>query len=147
MQEQLEDTDDDEEDALDETSSVGHVVNAYQWLQVMSKTNTEKKSQKKNDRYNIKSKGDPPTLGEMQEKVRVLIKKAGPPATPRQKTQSKFGKTVADNTTSKSFKLQNTSPDNTDIHSILDTSVSLPTLDNNIIEDMKKIEWTLVCLS
>jgi len=42
MQEQPEDTDNDKEVAIDEASSFGHVVSAYQCSQEMSKTNTEK---------------------------------------------------------------------------------------------------------
>lgn len=66
MQEHSEDTDDDEEVALDEPSSSGNVVNAYQCLQSRSKMNTKKWPQKKNDRYNLRSKGAPLTLGEVQ---------------------------------------------------------------------------------
>ena len=78
MQEQPEDTDDSEEFALDETPSFVHVVNTYQCLQVISKTNTDKQPQKKNGHYNLRSKGAPSTLGEMKEKVRQLIKKVDP---------------------------------------------------------------------
>lgn len=63
MQEKLEDTSNDEDVAPDETSSYGHVVNAYQCSQVILKTNTKKQPQKKNDHYNIRIKGAPHTLG------------------------------------------------------------------------------------
>jgi len=74
----------------------------------------------------------------MQEKVGLLIKKVDPLAVPRQKTQSKFGKTTTYKTTSMSSKLQNTLPNNTDIYSNPNISVSLPPLDYNIVEDMKE---------
>ena len=51
MQEKLEETDNDEEVAPNEAPGSGHVVNAYQCSQVVSKTNTEKQPQKKNDHY------------------------------------------------------------------------------------------------
>jgi len=44
-----------------------------------------------------------------------------------------------------SSKLQNTLSDNMDICSTLDTSVSLPPLDYNIVEDMKK-NWVNISL-
>jgi len=86
MQEQLKDINDDEEVVVDEASSFGHVVNTYQCSQVMSKTNTEKKPQNKSNCYNIRSKGAPPTLGEMQEKMRLLMRKVDPPTALKQKT-------------------------------------------------------------
>lgn len=43
-----------------------------------------------------------------------------------------------DKHTSMGSKLQNTLPDNTNIRSTPDTSVSLPPLDYNIVDDMKK---------
>lgn len=99
IQEQLEDVDDNEEVSLDEAQSFGYVVNAYQCSQVISKMNTEKQPQKKNDHYNIRSKGDPPTLEEMHEKVRQLIKKVDPLATSKQQTQRKSGKTMTNKNT------------------------------------------------
>jgi len=40
--------------------------------------NTEKQPQNQNYRYHIRSKGAPPTLKEMQEKVSKLIKNVDP---------------------------------------------------------------------
>jgi len=99
-----------------------------------------KQPQKKNDRYNIRSKGAPPTLGEMQEKVRQLIKKVDPSAASKQQTQRKSGKTSVDKSASMSSKLHKTPPDITDIHSTMDTPVSLPPLDYNIVDNMKKTQ-------
>lgn len=65
MQEQPEDTNDDKEVVLNGTPSSRHVVDAYQCSQVILKMNIENKPQKQNDRYNLGSKGVPPTLGEM----------------------------------------------------------------------------------
>ena len=84
IQEKPKDTNDNEEVAPDEAPSSGHVVNAYQCLQVVSKTKIEKQPQKKNGRYNLRSKGDPPTLEEMQENVRQLINKSDPLAASKQ---------------------------------------------------------------
>lgn len=92
MQNQLEYTDNDEEVAPDEPSSSRHVVNAYQCSQMMSKMKTKKYPQNKTDHYNMRSKGAPPTLREMQEKIRLLIRKTNPPAAPKQKTQRKLGR-------------------------------------------------------
>jgi len=99
--------------------------------------NTGKQPQKKNDHYNLKSKGAPPTLGKMQEKMRQLMRKANPLATWKQETLSKSGKTAADKSTSMRSKLQNTPLDNTNIHSTPDTSVIQPLIDYDIVEDMK----------
>ncbi len=74
----------------------------------------------------------------MQEKVRQLIKKVDPPAASKQPTQSKFRKTTANKSTSIGSKLQKNPPDITSICSTPDTSVSLPPLDYNIVDDMKK---------
>ena len=95
----------------------------------MAKMNTEKQPQKQTHHYSLISKGAPPTLREMQEKVRLLIRKIDPPAPSKQQTQSKFGKRTTDKSTSMSRKLQTTSPDNTNIHSTLNISVSIPPLD------------------
>lgn len=65
MQEHMQDTNDDEEVAPDETQSSGNVMKAYKCWQVISKMNIEKHPQKQNDHYNLRSKGAPPTLGEM----------------------------------------------------------------------------------
>lgn len=138
MQEQLEDTNDDEEVAPDEPSSSGHVVNTYQCSQEMPKMNTKKQPQKKNDHYNLRSKWAPLTLGEAQENMRLLMRKVDPLATPKQKTQSKSQKIVADKSMSMSSKLQNTPPDNMDIRSTPDTSVRLPPMEYNIVDDMNK---------
>lgn len=138
IHEQSEDTDDNKEVSHDEAPCFGHVENAYKCSQVVSKMNTEKRLTKKNDRYNLRSKEVPPTLEDMQEKVRWLIKKADPPATWKQQTQSKSGKTMADKNTFVRNKLQNSLPDNTSICSTPDTSVILPPLDYNIVDDMKK---------
>jgi len=100
--------------------------------------NTKKKPQEKNDRYHLRSKGAPPKLEEMQEKVRQMIKKVEPLAASKQQTQSKSRKSSVDKSMSIGNKLQNTLPDSTNIHSTLDTSVSLPPLDYNIVDDMKK---------
>jgi len=70
--------------------------------------------------------------------MRLLIKKANPLDFQRQKTQSKSGKIAVDKTISMSSKLKNTLPENMDIRSTVDTSVSLPPLDYNIVDDMKK---------
>ena len=134
------DTDDDEEVAPNEPSSYGHVVNVYQCSQTMSKTNTKKQPQKQIDRYKLRSKGAPPTLGEIQENMRLLMRKANPPAAPKQKTQNKFGNTTVDKSTSMNNKLQNTPPDNMNIRSTPNTSVGLPPLDYNIFDDMKKTQ-------
>ena len=83
MQEQPEDIDNDEGIALDEASSSGHVVNTYQCSQAMLKMNTKKQPQNKNDRYNLRCKGDPPTLGEVQEKVSLILRKVDPPVAPK----------------------------------------------------------------
>jgi len=80
MQEKLEDIDDDEEVAPNEQSSSGSWVNVYQCSQAMPKTNTEKQLQKKNDRYNIRSKGASMTLREAQEKMRLVMTKDDPSA-------------------------------------------------------------------
>ena len=101
----------------------------YQFSQVVSKANTEKQPSKQNNHYNIRSKGDPLTLGEAQEKMRLMLRKVDPPATPKQKTQNKIGKTTADKSTSMSSKLENTLPNNMNIGSSLDTSMILPPLD------------------
>jgi len=69
-----------------EASSSGHVVNAYQCSQTVLKTNTEKHLPRQNDHYNLRSKRAPPTLGEMSEKIRLLIRKVDPPAAPKKKT-------------------------------------------------------------
>ena len=74
----------------------------------------------------------------MQEKMRLLMRKVDTPATPKKKTQSNSEKTTMDKSTSMSNKLQNTLSDNTNICSTPDTSVSLPPLDYNIVDDMKK---------
>jgi len=74
----------------------------------------------------------------MQEKVRCLIKKVDPPATSKQQTQSKFRKPTADKNTYVSSKLQNNPPDSTRICSTPDTSMSIPPLDYNIVDDMNK---------
>lgn len=74
----------------------------------------------------------------MQEKVNQLLRKIDLPASPKQKTQSKSGKTAVDKSTSMISKLHNTLLDNTNTHFTLETSVSLPPLDYNIIDDMKK---------
>lgn len=109
-------------------------MNVYQCSQM----NTKKQTQKKTDHYNIRSKGALPTLGEMQENIRMLIRKVDPLVILKQKTQSKPGKIAKNKSTSMSSNLQNTPLDNTNIRSTLDTSVSLPPLDYNIIDDMKK---------
>ena len=102
MQEQLEDTNNDEGVASDEASRYGHVVNTYQCSQARPKEKTKTQPQKKNDRYNLRSKGAPLTLGEAQENMRLLLRKVDPPLTPKLKTQNKFGKTTADKSTSMS---------------------------------------------
>lgn len=83
----------------------------------------------------------------MQEKIRLLTRKDDPSVAPKQKTQNKLGKTAADESTSMRSKLQNTSPDNKNICSTLDTSVSLPPLEYNIVDEMKKTWANSVCLS
>jgi len=102
--------------------------------------NIEKQPQKKNDCYHLRSKGAPPTLEEMQEKVRQLIKKTDPPAASKQQTQSKSRKTSVDKSTSIGNKLQNTPSDSTNIHSTPDSLMSLPPLDYNIINYIKKMQ-------
>ncbi len=114
-------------------------------LQAMPKTNTEKQPQKKNDHYNLKSKGVPLTLGEAQEKMRLFLRKGDPPTTPKQKTHNKSGKTTMDKSTSMSNKLQNTPLENTNISPTPNTSVILPPLDYNIVDDMKKT-WKNISL-
>ena len=66
------------------------------------------------------------------------MRKVDPRAVPNQKAQSKLGKTTENKSTSMSSKLQNTLPDYTNTSLTVDTSVSLPTLDHNIMENMKK---------
>jgi len=56
--------DNDEGLAPGEASSSGHVVNMYPCSQAALKMKTEKKPPKQNDRYNLRSKGAPLTLGE-----------------------------------------------------------------------------------
>ena len=116
------------------------MVNAYQCTPVMTKMNTEKHPQKKKDCYNLRGKGAPHRLGEMQENVRQLIKKANPPTTSKQQTQRKSGKTAADKSTSMSSKLRNIPPDNKNICSTPNTSVSLLLVNCNIVDDMKKTQ-------
>lgn len=48
----------------------------------MPKMNTKKQPTKKNDRYNLRSKGAPLTLGEAQEKMGLLSRKVDTSATP-----------------------------------------------------------------
>lgn len=91
-----------------------------------------------NDHYNIRSKGDPPTLGEMQEKLRLLMRKVDPLAAPKKKTQNKSRKIAANKSTSMRNKLQNTLSNNTNIHPTSNASVSLPPLDYNNFDYMKK---------
>lgn len=71
----------------------------------MLKTNTKKKFPKKNDRYNLRSKGDPPTLVEVQENMRFLLRKDYPVATPNHKTKNKPGKRAIEKNMSMSSKL------------------------------------------
>jgi len=129
MQEQLEDTDNDKEVSPDEPSRSGHIVKAYQCLQMMSKMNNKKQAQKQTNHYNLRSKGVPPTLREKQENIRLLIRKTDPPAAPKQKTQRKSRKRTEEKRTSVSRKLQNTPSDNTNTRFTLDIAVSLPPLD------------------
>lgn len=56
--------DNDECVAPGEASSSEHVVNMYLCSQAALKMKTEKKPPRKNDRYNLRSKGVPLTLGE-----------------------------------------------------------------------------------
>ena len=104
----------------------------------MSKMNTEKQPRKQTDHRNRRSKGAPSTLGEMQEKIRVLLRRTDPPAAPKKKTQSKYGKATMDKSTSMRSKLQNTPSYNMNTHFTPDTLMSLPPLDYNIVDDMKK---------
>lgn len=119
------DTDDDEDVASDEASSFGDVLNMYQCLQTTQKTNTDKQPQKKNDRYTLRNKGAPLTLGEAKQKLE-LLRKVDPPAVQKQKTQSKPKKITTDKSTSMSSKLQNTPSNNTNTSLTPDISVSLP---------------------
>lgn len=134
----MEDTNDKEEVSPYEALSSGHVVNRYWCSQVVSKMNTQKHPRKKNDRYNLRSKGDPLTLEEMQDKGRRLIKKFDPPTASKKQTQSKSKKTASVNNTSITSKLQNNPLDRMSIRSTPNTSVSLPPLDYNIVGDMNK---------
>jgi len=77
--------------------------------------------------------------------MRLLIRKVDQPAAPKQKIENMSKNKVADKSTSVSRKLQNTSPNNTNISPTLDTSMSLPTLDYNIVDDMKKT-WVNISL-
>jgi len=70
--------------------------------------------------------------------MRLLVTKDDPPATLKQKTKNKFEETASDKNTSMSSKLQNTRSDEKNIHSTPDILVSLPPLDYNIVDDMKK---------
>jgi len=79
---------------------------------MVSKKNTEKQPRNKIGHYNLRSKEAPHTLGEMQENIRLLIRKVDPLATPKQKTQRNFGKIAMEKITSMSSKLQNTPSDN-----------------------------------
>jgi len=74
----------------------------------------------------------------MKAKIRLLIRKVDPPAAPKQKTQDKCKKTTASRSTSMRSKLQNIPSENTNIYSTPDTSLILPLMDYNIIDDMKK---------
>ena len=103
-------------------------------------TNIEKQPQKKNDRYNLRSKGSLPTLGEIKEKTRFLMRKVDPLVTPKQKIQNKSGKIAVNKNISMSNKMKNTLSDNTNIRSTPDTSISLLALDYNIVDDMKKTQ-------
>jgi len=78
------------------------------------------------------------TLEDMQVKVRQIIKKFDPPVASKQQTQSKSGKTAADKNTFVGSKLQNHPLDSMSICPSPETSVSLPPMDYNIINDMKK---------
>ena len=115
------DIDNDEDDAPNEASSFGHAVNMYQCSQAM-----------------IRTKGAPITVLEVQEKMRLLLRKVDPPAAPKQKTQGKSKKMVLDKSMSMRNKLRNTPLDNTNISLTLGTSVSLPPLDYSIVDYMKK---------
>lgn len=138
MQEQSRDVNNDEDVSPGEPSSSRHVVNMYQCLQAGLETNTEKQPQKPDARYNLRSKGAPPTVGEMEEKVRLLMRKVDPPVVRKQKTQSEPRKTATDMSMFMSSKLKNTPPDNTNISRTPDTRVSPPPLEYNIMDDMKK---------
>jgi len=59
-----------------------------------AKTNTEKQPPRQTNCYNLRSKGAPLTLGEVQENMRLMMRKANPLAAPKQKTQDKSRKTV-----------------------------------------------------
>jgi len=59
-------------------------------------------------------------------------------ASSKKQTKNKSKKTMVGQSTSMSGKLQNTLPDSTHTHSTLDTLVSLPPMDYNIVDDMKK---------
>lgn len=73
----------------------------------------------------------------MKQKLE-LLRKVDAPALQKQKTQSKPGKTATNKSISMSIGLQNTSSNNMNTSLTPDTSVILPPLDYNIVEDMKK---------
>lgn len=66
------------------------------------------------------------------------MRKVDPTDAPKQKTQNKSRKTTVDKNTSMSIKFQNTPPNDMNIRSTPNTSMSLPPLDYNIVDDMKK---------
>lgn len=100
--------------------------------------NTKKQSKNKNYHYNLRSKGAPPTLEEMQEKVKWMIKKVDSLAASKKQTQRRSGNKMMDKNTFVRSKLWNNLPDNKSICSTPETLVSLPPLDYNIVNDMNK---------
>jgi len=76
-------------------------------------------------------------IGEMNKRLE-LLRKFDPPAIQKHKSQTNPRKTTANKSTSMSIKLHNTPPDSTNMSLTSDILVSLPTLDYNIMEDMRK---------
>ena len=132
------DEDDKEDVASDEAPSSGHVVKMYQCLNTsQEKTTTEKEPPKQKGRCNLRSQGAPTMIKISKQKFKQMIRKVDPPTSSTQKTQRKSGKISPTKDTS-SNSLQNTPSDSTNTSFPLYKSVSLPTLDYNIVEDMKK---------
>jgi len=73
----------------------------------------------------------------MKQKLE-LPRRVDSPSIQKQKTQSKFGKIATDKSTSMRNKLENTLLENMNTGLTLETLVSLPPMDYNILDDMNK---------
>lgn len=88
--------------------------------------------------YNLRSQGAPTLIDIPKEKLMQMFTKVGPPVPSRQKTQNKSRKIAPTKDISMSSSLENTPLDSTNTSLPPDISVSLSTLDYNIVEDIKK---------